>query len=200
MERLKTSLSLESTFPKRGGTAQENVLNQPLKQMFVACNREDGTVLGFAEVDAYPSKKSNRVEETNKDSQDSTNNINRPYMYNLAVDKRWKRKGIARALIRECEKFVRDRHSWRTEMIDATFLNAKVDSLCNDSILQLFLKVRKDNIAAISLYESMGYREIDPKSLSLSQEEVNSGSAEEGELAIFAKDLIDQKNISLAVF
>ncbi|KAL7469566.1 hypothetical protein ACHAXS_009826 [Conticribra weissflogii] len=138
--------------------------------MFVACNREDGTVLGFAEVDAYPSKKSNTVD-----------NINRPYMYNLAVDKRWKRKGIARALIRECEKFVRDRHIWRTEMI-------------------LFLKVRKDNIAAISLYESMGYREIDPKSLSLSQEEVNSGSAEEGELAIFAKDLIDQKKNSLAVF
>lgn len=193
IERLRTSLSLESTFPNRNSTSRSDMSNQPLKQMFVACKNKDGTVLGFAEVDASPLITIDSADERNKTSADSTNNIKRPYMYNLAVDKRWKRKGIARALIRECENFVRDRHKWRAEMVDFSSLNRKEDSSRSNSIPQLFLKVRKNNTAAISLYKSMEYREIDPKTLSLSQEEVNIGSAELGELVIFAKDLIVEK-------
>eukprot|EP00569_Conticribra_weissflogii_P001223 CAMPEP_0171353960 /NCGR_PEP_ID=MMETSP0878-20121228/44459_1 /TAXON_ID=67004 /ORGANISM="Thalassiosira weissflogii, Strain CCMP1336" /LENGTH=395 /DNA_ID=CAMNT_0011859917 /DNA_START=20 /DNA_END=1208 /DNA_ORIENTATION=- len=193
IERLKTSLSLESTFPKRDSTSRCDMFNQPLKQMFVACNNKDGTVLGFAEVDASPLMTINYAEERNKNSENSTNNIKRPYMYNLAVDKRWKRKGIARALIRECENFVRDRHKRRAEMVDFSSLNRKEESSCSNSIPQLFLKVWNNNTAAISLYKTMEYREIDPKTLSLSQEEVNIGSAELGELVIFAKDLIAEK-------
>ena len=67
--------------------------------MFVACESTSGEVVGFAEVDARP---------LGGNSDD--NRINRSYMYNLAVDKKWKRKGIATELIRACEEFVTDMH------------------------------------------------------------------------------------------
>ena len=187
IERLKTSLSLESTFPKRQNSNGRFFQSQPLRQMFVACHINSGAVLGFAEVDASPLEENRNTGNVGKVG---ANKINRPYMYNLAVDKRFKRKGIAKALIRECENFVRDMHNWRTEKVDVTMLQNEEETNTPVSVPQLFLRVRKCNSAAIALYEKLGYKEIDPSSISMSKEDVNSGSAEEGELIIFSKDLL----------
>jgi len=156
IELLKTTLSLESTFPGNTGGAKSNTR---LQQMFVACESNSGKVLGFAEVDARP---------LSGNSDD--NGINRSYMYNLAVDKKWKRKGIATELIRACEGYVSDMHE-----------------LCAEN--RLYLRVRSCNDAAISLYKSLGYDEVDPASISLTKEDINSNSLEEGELVLLAKDL-----------
>mmetsp|Transcript_29536 Transcript_29536/g.62237 ORF Transcript_29536/g.62237 Transcript_29536/m.62237 type:complete len:319 (+) Transcript_29536:86-1042(+) len=171
IERLKTVLSLESTFPNQRNSVTKEYSSKPLQQMIVACNSKNGEVVGFAEVDARPlgSSKSTGVTETAGEV-DGSNNILRSYMYNLAVDKKWKRKGIASALVKACEGFVSDRH---------------------DSCIEkrLYLRVRKCNLAAVALYEKLGYTEMDPKTISLSKEDINSGSLEEGELILFAKDL-----------
>ena len=161
IEKLKTTLSLESTYP--GNTANAKT-NRRLQQMFVACDSKNGQVVGFAEVDARP-----------LGGNSGGNGINRSYMYNLAVDKKWKRKGIATELIRACEEFVIDMHE-----------------LCAEN--RLYLRVRSCNDAALSLYKSLGYDEVDPTSISLTKEDINSNSLEEGELVLLAKDLpIDEE-------
>lgn len=158
IEKLKTTLSLESTYPGNNGNASSN----RLQQMFVACESKSGKVVGFAEVDARPlGAGSNKTDPKG---------LNRSYMYNLAVDKKWKRKGIATELIRECERFVSDMHE-----------------LCAEN--RLYLRVRSCNLAAIELYTSLGYIEVDPSSISMTREDINSNSLEEGELILLAKDL-----------
>ena len=58
IEKLKTRLSLESTFPQQDISIRRRVddsnASYPRKerQMFVACRSSDGQVVGFAEVDA----------------------------------------------------------------------------------------------------------------------------------------------------
>ena len=52
-----------------------------------------------------------------------------------------------------------------------------------------YLQVRKCNWAAVGLYESLGYKEMNPETIQLSKEDINSGSLEEGELILFARDL-----------
>lgn len=91
-------------------------------------------------------------------------------MYNLAVDKKWKRRGIASALIEACEQYVLKQHDTCIEK-------------------RLYLRVRKNNHAAIALYKSLDYVEMDPEEVNLSREDINSGSLEDGELILFAKDL-----------
>mmetsp|Transcript_6141 Transcript_6141/g.10915 ORF Transcript_6141/g.10915 Transcript_6141/m.10915 type:complete len:127 (-) Transcript_6141:264-644(-) len=88
--------------------------------MIVACRKTDGKVLGFAELD-------DRM---------STNPLAppRPYMCNLAIDTKWQRKGIATALIADCECRALDWH--KTSM---------------------YLKVRKGNLEAVLMYEKAGY-------------------------------------------
>mmetsp|Transcript_7787 Transcript_7787/g.11608 ORF Transcript_7787/g.11608 Transcript_7787/m.11608 type:complete len:218 (-) Transcript_7787:203-856(-) len=117
VERLKTFLSLESTYPgaSDGG----------LRSMIVACRNEDGFVLGFAELDCRP-----KTELHEKDPTLAP----RPYMYNLAVDQRWKRRGIAAALIKMCEEKALE---------------------CNREAM--YLKVREGNEAATLLYQKAGY-------------------------------------------
>lgn len=110
-ERLTTYLSLEGTFPKPGDRCV----------IFVACHAIDGRVLGLAEIDDRPSRNS-------KDTP-------RPYMFNVAVDSKWRRRGIARALVLACENFART--AWGTP--------------------QVYLKVRDTSQAAIAMYESLGY-------------------------------------------
>lgn len=156
IEKLKTTLSLESTYPGNTANAKSN---RRLQQMFVACDSESGEVVGFAEVDARP-----------LGGNSAGNCINRSYMYNLAVDKQWKRKGIASELIRACEEFVINMHE-----------------LCAEN--RLYLRVRSCNDAALALYKSLGYDEVDPMSISLTKEDINSNSLEEGELVLLAKDL-----------
>ena len=175
LERLKTVLSLESTFsnlPRRGEAAGDmGYSGKPLQHMTVACDANTGEVVGFAEVDARPLGGRTTGAAASEPAADrASEDIVRSYMYNLAVDRRWKRRGIATALVRRCEEYVTDVH---------------------DSCLEkrLYLRVRKCNAAAISLYTKMGYEEMQPELLSLNKEDVNRGSLEDGELILLAKDL-----------
>jgi len=54
IERLKTVLSLESTFPNKQTVIQTDKAKRltSLQKMIVACDAKDGKVVGFAEVDA----------------------------------------------------------------------------------------------------------------------------------------------------
>ncbi|EJK76670.1 hypothetical protein THAOC_01565 [Thalassiosira oceanica] len=154
VERLKTVLSLESTYPSRSGPK-----SRPLQSMFVACSSKSGIVLGFAEVDA-------------RSLNDCTehDDMLRSYMYNLAVKKTHKRRGIATALVGACEDFVSETHDTCVEK-------------------RLYLRVRKNNEAAIQMYTSLGYEFMDPESISMTSRDINKGSQESGELILFAKDL-----------
>lgn len=81
VERLKTYLSLESTYP--------DPINRGSHEMIVACLNRGAKVVGFAEMDCRESNDPKLPP--------------RPYMCNLAVDKQWQRAGIATALVKECE-------------------------------------------------------------------------------------------------
>jgi len=172
IERLKTVLSLESTFPNQDPSSlnYNKRIRRPLQQMLVACEADGGKVIGFAEVDARPLGKND--DGTTRISEDGTSSDNklRSYMYNLAVDKNWKRKGVASQLVKAAEQYVIDMHEECVENI-------------------LYLRVRKSNEAAIGLYKSLGYREMDPLSIDLTYQDINSGSLEEGELILFSKNL-----------
>jgi ribosomal protein S18 acetylase RimI-like enzyme len=112
-ERLTTYLSLESTYPKPGDR----------HCLFVACHATDGKVLGLAEIDDRPSK-----------TADATP---RPYMFNVAVDPKWRERGIARSLVLECEEIARK--EWNKPTV--------------------FLKVRDTSKLAVAMYKSLGYKE-----------------------------------------
>ena len=112
-ERLTTYLSLDATYPKPGER----------HSMFVACHSTNGKVLGLAEIDDRPSPKDKNASP-------------RPYMYNVAVDPKWRRKGIAKALVLECEKMAQN---WDKP--------------------EVYLKVRDTSQAAIAMYKSLGYLE-----------------------------------------
>jgi ribosomal protein S18 acetylase RimI-like enzyme len=112
IERLNTFLSLESTYPQPAVGA--------VHSMLVACRQTDGKVLGFAEIDGRPTQ--------DKDASP------RPYMCNLAVSTKWRRRGLAKALVQHCEEKVL---AWgRTDM---------------------YLKVREANDAATDMYKGLGY-------------------------------------------
>ena len=196
IEKLKTALSLESTFDKQR-------IN-PVGQMFVACSSYNGKVVGFAEVDTCSLKKDcNELKECGVDNENERS-IPRPYMYNLAVDKQWQRRGIATALVTECEKFVAN-IEWKQYGSDETILVYKemgysdttLRTACEKLVNNLeekeqwlYLRVREGNEEAITFYESLGYREIDPISIALTKDDVNSNSAEEGELILMGKELM----------
>ena len=114
IERLNTFLSLESTFPQPGSVVGI------VHTMLVACRQTDGKVLGFAEIDGRPAKKENEAP--------------RPYMCNLAVCPKWRRKGIAKELVRQCEEKALQ---WGKS--------------------EIFLKVREANDAATNMYKDLGY-------------------------------------------
>jgi ribosomal protein S18 acetylase RimI-like enzyme len=120
LEKLETFLSLESCFPKPN----------TFHEIFVACDNHNGEVLGLVEVDAR------RNQTKGRSHQDD------PYMYNLAVDEGHKRKGIAKALIREVEEKVQAWHS----ATDGNIPNS------------IYLKVRQSNEAAVIMYDQLGYR------------------------------------------
>ena len=172
IERLKTVLSLESTFPNQDPNSLKynKRIRRPLQQMLVACEAKGGKVIGFAEVDARPLGKNDDGTTRISENGTSSENILRSYMYNLAVDKNWKRKGVASQLVKAAEEYVIDMHEECVEN-------------------RLYLRVRKSNEAAIGLYKSLGYREMDPLSVDLTYQDINSGSLEEGELILFSKDL-----------
>lgn len=193
IEKLKTALSLESTFKQR---------NNPMGQMFVACSSVTGKVVGFAEVDVCSLKKDcDEVRECSIDDSGKSNDLPRPYMYNLAVDKRWQRKGIATALVTACENFVanteqsiHDQSIIKYRLQEHSHLG--LDSACKEFVEDtdeegrwIYLRVRKNNNGAISFYRRLGYDEIDPVTIGITYSDVNSNSGEEGELILMAKEL-----------
>ncbi len=115
-EKLKTYLSLESSYPK---PSEKNTY-----VYFVACRNVDGKVLGFVEIDCR---------ETTRPKEGSPP---RPYMCNLAIDKKWRRKGIATALIEACEEIA-----------------------YNNGYENIYLKVRSANDVAVHMYKRLGYVE-----------------------------------------
>jgi ribosomal protein S18 acetylase RimI-like enzyme len=121
VERLETYLSLESGFPKPN----------TLHEIYVACNALDGIVLGMAEVDA-------RMGLNGRGQ-------NGPYMCNVAVEESCHRRGIASALVAECEAQVLE---W--------YLQPRVVGISGS----LYLKVRQSNIAAVQMYDKLGYHSI----------------------------------------
>lgn len=128
-EKMQTQLSLESNLPNSFLGSQH--------EMWVACENESGRVLSFCEVDNRPPKK-----------QGSNSTEVRPYMCNLAVDTKWRGKGIAQDMIKRCEESVKE---WEEEM--------------------LHLKVREVNDPAVALYKKMGY-EISSNEITEKTEEV----------------------------
>jgi ribosomal protein S18 acetylase RimI-like enzyme len=91
--------------------------------MYSLCRSKDGVVLAFCEIDNRPSNKINAAP--------------RPYMCNLAVDRKSRGSGLAKDLVRIAEAQAKD---WDQE--------------------QLYLKVKKENCVAVGLYSSLGYEVI----------------------------------------
>lgn len=172
-------------------------------QMFVACSSRTGKVLGFAEVDTCSLKKDcNEVIECGIDEiGKSKSDLPRPYMYNLAVDKQWQRKGIATALVDACENFVANMEQPHDDVAimqykKMGYSDPSLLAACNEFVANLveeerwlYLRVRKSNAEAISFYRRLGYDEVDPSSIGITQSDVNSNSAEEGELILMGKFL-----------
>lgn len=146
-ERIKTLLSLESTYPQRN--INSNIINnyynisgdkkdeQILQQHFMLISglQSNGKVIGFAELDKRPPKPSSSSAYA---TETTVPPPPRPYMCNLAVDISWKRQGVASALINCCEDICT--HYWGCEY--------------------MYLKVRRGNEAAIQLYKGLGYEEM----------------------------------------
>jgi len=103
---------------------QENFpYNSTFHNYLVACRKhglDDGVVIGFADIDARPS--------SNEDDPP------RPYLSDLAIDKHYRRLGLAKSLVQECE--------------------SRILSMGRN---MLFLRVERDNNAARKMYESIGY-------------------------------------------
>mmetsp|Transcript_21876 Transcript_21876/g.25278 ORF Transcript_21876/g.25278 Transcript_21876/m.25278 type:complete len:318 (-) Transcript_21876:729-1682(-) len=90
--------------------------------MFVACNSD--SVIGICEVDDRPSSKTKTITTTP-----------RPCIFNLAVDEKWRQKGIGKALMNVCEE--KARNEWKEDF--------------------LYLRVRNCNKSAINFYLRLGY-------------------------------------------
>lgn len=90
-----------------------------------------GRIVGFCDVDARP---------PNRPTGFAFNP--RPYLSDLCTDPAFRRRGVARALVHECERYCRD------ELGEAF----------------VYIRVESHNGAAIQLYEGMGYRTVDDES------------------------------------
>lgn len=104
-------------------------------RMFVAVVQADNAlrdekIVAFVDVDGRPVQP--RFPSPYKDNP-------RPYLSDLCVHPDFHRKGIARSMVKECEKFSR-------EDLQKT---------------ELFIRVEQTNQPALLMYESMGYFKID---------------------------------------
>merc|ERR1740124_857908 len=91
--------------------------------MLVACKKSDDSVVAICEVDARQSKSP------------TENDIPRPFLCNLAVDGRERKRGIARVLVEICENRA---SGWNSS--------------------HLHLRVKQKNVVATEMYERIGYR------------------------------------------
>ena len=88
--------------------------------MLVAIYRFTEQVIAFVDIDARPPKR----------QQDPP----RPYLSDLAVDPSWRRKGIARSLIQNCELLAQQM-----------------------GMNEIFIRVEQNNTPAIFMYEGLDY-------------------------------------------
>lgn len=163
-EKFITYLSLEANFPR---TQQQ----RSRYEIYVACCVDTGEVWGLVEIDARGST----TERTSKVFEKSGGS---PYMCNLAVDEKQKRKGIATSLVFECERQVmewysddeKQRKKKDEEIIDDDMVYSSKDQMINDIVGRnnidntkremrnsVCLKVRESNTAAVGMYLSLGY-------------------------------------------
>lgn len=142
-ERLFTYLSLEWTHNNKSA----------FRELIVACDSKSGKVLGMVELDARISRTSSQTEQNLQQSQPTAIPANAecsgPYMCNLAVDPKCQRRGIATALIKKCEEMA---HQWYCQTKKGT---VDQSSRISNSVL---LKVTESNIAAVTMYDKLGYR------------------------------------------
>jgi len=113
-ERLQTEMSLESNLPTFKNSEHE---------MWVACQRSDGKILAFCEVD-------NREKDFLNDT--------RPYMCNLAVHLDHRGQGLAQEMIQQCED--------SADLWDQDKLFLKVREH-NDPAVKLYSKMGYDIVA-----------------------------------------------------
>ncbi len=138
IEKLKTYLSLEACFPKEPklhkyyvacsmNSKKKNFMDLPSSATTAATEPSSyDKIIGFVEIDCRPlTQKTKNAKSTTK----------RPYMCNLAIDQSMQRKGIATALIRECESLA-----------------------IQNSKESMWLKVRAGNMAAVKMYTKAGYK------------------------------------------
>lgn len=91
-----------------------------------ADRQEDDRIVGFVDIDQrIPTKP-------------QPDDAPRPYLSDLAVCSNWRRQGIARALIMQCENLCREEWGHRA----------------------IYLKVDRTNGAAVKLYASLGYTTV----------------------------------------
>lgn len=88
--------------------------------MLVAIYRYTEQIIAFVDIDARPPR---RQEDPP-----------RPYLSDLAVDPRWRRNGIARSLIQNCERLAQQMGT-----------------------NEIFIRVEQNNTPAISMYEGLNY-------------------------------------------
>lgn len=99
--------------------------------MYVVCPRSDpDTAIAFCDLDMRPP----RVADAPP----------RPYLSDLAVEKTWRRRGVAGDLVSRCEREV----------------------LRSGRHTTLHLKVESANAAALRMYDQLGYSSVDPSSSS----------------------------------
>jgi Acetyltransferases len=177
LEWLKTYFSLQDSFleieeitrKKRknqdGSSSEEGkTTNKRIdyRIMVAACETKNDAVLGICELDGRPRSLSHLK-----------NNSPRPYICNLAVDKKYRQQGIGKAFVRYCENVARD--EWMESY--------------------LYLKVRVGNEIAMNMYRKLGYSVMEDNkeesSLSWKQslEQLKGIDAEEQTIVLLRKML-----------
>lgn len=148
------------------------------RQLFVACHQTTGVVLGLVEVDARSADQVSKIDRSSSEMPGREG----PYMCNLAVDQKFQQRGIATALVKECERQVeewyrQDKQRWEQEQeqqqrLDDDGSKGTLKESDDSTILiassplfgiisnSLCLKVRQSNVAAVRLYENMGYQSM----------------------------------------
>ncbi|KAL3903150.1 MAG: hypothetical protein SGARI_005508 [Bacillariaceae sp.] len=86
----------------------------------------DNIVAGFVDIDLRPLPKDFKFPQP------------RPYLSDLCISKTYRRQGMAKALVEQCEQFC-----------------------IRQSKTELYIRVQESNVAALTMYQQLGYEIID---------------------------------------